>query len=171
MSVSVCDKDTRLTGEIVSGWRRWHHLVRNCFRLGRVYVIAKSLCDVQFNYINDQSRHNYSLWAKSRESEHRAAKLLAGSSTKQLVTAGVPPHAEQTAWSAPHYGAVRHTSEVSARTTARQDTHFDCVNFSDRWWVHNQVKFDPFQTSERLQAFGESHFYDILTLNTSLPKH
>ena len=36
------------------------------------------------------------------------------------------------------------------------------VNFSDRWWVRDQVKFDPFQTSERLKTFGDLIFMIFL---------
>ena len=36
------------------------------------------------------------------------------------------------------------------------------VYLNDRWWVRDQVKFDPFQTSERLKTFGDLIFMIFL---------
>ena len=33
---------------------------------------------------------------------------------------------------------------------------------NDRWWVRDQVEFDPFETSERLQTFGDLIFMIFL---------
>ena len=36
------------------------------------------------------------------------------------------------------------------------------VYLNDRWWVRDQVKFHPFQTSERLKTFGDLIFMIFL---------
>ena len=40
--------------------------------------------------------------------------------------------------------------------------HNYSMYLNDRWWVRDQVKFDPFQTSERLKTFGDLIFMIFL---------